>query len=71
LQPACSEGNRLQGLGVDPLAIIDDAQETALSCTIREQGQRGKTYEEWICSRVTRQSERRAQSVSLRLGKAA
>ena len=43
----------------------------ALGGTVREQGQGGKTDEEWIRSGMTSQSKCRAQSVSLWLGQPA
>jgi hypothetical protein len=69
-QTARDEGERLQRGAVEPLRVVDDTHERAVTRDIGQQAQHRQADEEAIVWSRTRQAERRAQGVPLRVWQA-
>ena len=65
-EAACNERQDRQGLGIEPLHVVDHADERLLVRDVREQAQRCQADEEVLRRRSVRQIEGAPQRVSLR-----
>ena len=66
-QPARDEPEHLRGGLVEPLEVVDDAQQRLLLGDLRQQAERGQADEEAVGRRAGREAERDPQRVLLRL----
>ena len=69
IKPAGDEGEDLSRLLIQPLGVVDDAQNRMLFRRMREQGQRGEPDQKTVRRVAGDQSERRSEGVTLRLRK--
>lgn len=70
VKPAGDEGEDLGRLLVEPLSVVDDAQDELPFGRLREHGQRGQADQESVGRVAGEQPERRSQGVALRLRQA-
>ena len=63
-QPTRHETEDLAGGAVEPLPVVDQAQQGTLLATVRQQAQRGQRDQEAVGSVARRQAERDAQRVA-------
>jgi hypothetical protein len=65
VQPASDEGQGVQGLGVQPVGVVDDAQQRSLRGDVRRQGQRAQSDQEAVWYRAAGEPESHAQGGAL------
>lgn len=70
LDPAGGEGERLRGGPVQPLAVVDHADQRPSLGRLRQQARDGQADQEAIRGRPLDQAERRPQRIGLRRGQA-
>lgn len=66
-QPPCYEDECLRGGVVEPLRVVDQAQQRTLSRCVREQAQDCQRDEKSLLASASRQAERSAERVGLRI----